>query len=449
MDAIISRILQLPMNLFEIPAQRIRPPNDEWVLHDGPFFLRHGGKPIPVSGRITQRWTPEPEVRFECELLGSPVSIGLADIEIHAPAVPLRADATVFNVRNDKVYSGLTQGLARTGARRVCRRVRFDLVNFLEYDGGATRFGPDHAPGMSHTRLQFRAHGWRIAVDQLPTYREARIELRESGGFLGGHRCVAFRIGERPISHAVAKDFLECAQFFFGFLNGAWCGPVQAAGLGPRKELWAEWGPWRVHHGLAPRSWFPSLTPFDTQPLFGSWRRRWRDRLWNQALRFAVHWYVHANSEARTVESGIVSAFVALELFAWLHLVEVTGRYTKQQFQGRQMHAQRKLETLLESLGIGTGFPPYLPDLARLAARRGLATGPEAIVRVRNALVHPSKGKRDWLRGVDPTELFDVKELTLEYLELTLLALLGYGGAYQKRMRGVYKAEAMASVPWA
>ena len=113
------------------------------------------------------------------------------------------------------------------------------------------------------------------------------------------------------------------------------------------------------------------------------------------------------------------------------------------------MDMRRKLELLLNALGIPSDVPDYLAILKAAAKKHGISSGPEALVRIRNSLVHPNEKKRVWLKSINPIARFEAAELALTYTELVHLAVLGYKGRYARRMRDVWKGEEIARVPWA
>jgi hypothetical protein len=91
---------------------------------------------------------------------------------------------------------------------------------------------------------------------------------------------------------------------------------------------------------------------------------------------------------------------------------------------------------------IPVDIPACLGELSRLTLKRKWSDGPHAVTDLRNAVVHPTKRRRDGLGAPDlPWE--EVARLALWYGELVLLRLLGYHGKYMNRLS--FSAD---DVPW-
>ena len=69
--------------------------------------------------------------------------------------------------------------------------------------------------------------------------------------------------------------------------------------------------------------------------------------------------------------------------------------------------------------------------------------GPETITNIRNIYVHPNKEKQQVLDQYGHGWRYEGSQLSAEYLELILLAIVGYEEKYWSRCQGDY-----VSVPW-
>ena len=82
--------------------------------------------------------------------------------------------------------------------------------------------------------------------------------------------------------------------------------------------------------------------------------------------------------------------------------------------------------------------------MRRAARAKGAADGPDIIANIRNSLVHPKRKDR-----LSKDVLFAATSLSLEYVELSILAILSYRGPYVRRIAGTTRTAATVSVPWA
>jgi len=63
--------------------------------------------------------------------------------------------------------------------------------------------------------------------------------------------------------------------------------------------------------------------------------------------------------------------------------------------------------------------------------------------------VHPRRHKRLLLSRLKPLVLYELKELALSYIELSLLKALNYTGLYSQRALEGWKGDHLRRVPWA
>jgi len=421
------------------------------TIHQGDFTLAQGTRRVKLHGVIALHWSPKPEVRFEGSPASGQPSLDFQEAQLRTTAHGFRGRAMVLGKHLSDTGNPLYTGIcprAILGQRRTAKSVQFQLVNFPKYVGRSIRFGPTGRASVVAGRLSFRAHGWRVDLDQDPSCSHRLMNVLARGGYATTHVGLIRRTSGREIPFSQAEDFLCCLNFFYAFLSGHWSGPILSAGLGKTSQLWERMGSWMLTASAKPRSWFPETSPLSVEPLLGAFRHLWLDQLWGQALRMTIHWYVHANAEASVTENAIVAAFIPLELLAWLVVVEYGGHMSAKKF-GKLSTAGR-LEKLLSHSGIPLSVTKDLsPRLHRSALARRKGNGPRSLAAVRNALVHPRRQKRLLLWRLSPIVLYELKELALSYIELSLLRALNYTGPYLPRAHEGWKGDHLRRVPWA
>lgn len=117
-------------------------------------------------------------------------------------------------------------------------------------------------------------------------------------------------------------------------------------------------------------------------------------------------------------------------------LVEYKKCYSASAFD-HDFNASDKIRELLKEMRIGTGMPLGTNDLTsclrKIDENLKNIDGPQALTTIRNLVVHPKKAKRERLGELSKMALYQALDLGLYYLELILLRLLGYTGAYYNR----------------
>lgn len=143
------------------------------------------------------------------------------------------------------------------------------------------------------------------------------------------------------------------------------------------------------------------------------------------------------------IEGSIILAQTGLELICWVLLVEDIKSQNKEPFD--KLSASKKFEALLGQMEIDTAIPNKLAELLALSSKKAWKNGPEAIAGYRNTIVHPKRRAKNADVVIDAS--WEILELSLWYLELSLLYLFDYQGYYVNRINAKW-AGVVEKVPW-
>jgi len=212
------------------------------------------------------------------------------------------------------------------------------------------------------------------------------------------------------------------------------------------------WEYWNASIGTFWRtafSWFPINQSQESAKVFPGFLDWWET--WDDSEKVALDWYLRANTTS-LVEEQIILVQVALELLAWVILVEREKTLSEAGFD--KLPPSDKIRLLLSQKGIPKDIPPTLPleqdentfaaeisprkidldYLIQLAKRYQWQDGPHALTEMRNGIIHPKKQKRTQIYQATSEAKGEVAELGLWYLELVLLAIFNYQGIYRNRL---------------
>ena len=197
-------------------------------------------------------------------------------------------------------------------------------------------------------------------------------------------------------------------------------------------------GPW-----IGALSWFDAHHGRLLSDLYAAFVARMNDEMWGPAIRQAIHWYVAANDDrsGMTLEMRLILAQTGLEYLAWFYCVQDRGMVSSDAFGQRGLSAANRIRLLVTSMDIPIGVPKSMRALHAQRGKKWL-DGAEAITEIRNAIVHPSKEL-----NLPDGAYCDAWRLSLWYLDLVFLRLLGHEGEYGNRLskRSVGEVE---TVPW-
>jgi hypothetical protein len=284
---------------------------------------------------------------------------------------------------------------------------------------------------------------WQATIHRHPD--DATDVLKREGGY-GPTHLVELRLSDTVI---VSLDDVEQIQRqiynFLAFINGRTVGIALPVGLDSTgHEVWhhdavTQVTPWKSSIG-----WYDRTLANEVPPLFEAWWERSRDEFWCRVLERAVRIYAHANVPD-PLDDSVMAAWTALELLAWA-VLKIDQEWLSAD-DWDKLTAAGTVRLLLAWAGVPAEIPDVLTPLISLARARNLVDGPAVVGWVRNRLTHPPKKPADgW---PDHDELVSAWRLLLQYVELIVLRLLSYEGAYGTRMHldGRFTGT-VEQVPW-
>ena len=357
-----------------------------------------------------------------------------------------------FTVAHDRAISeanGVIQEF-EFGPDEKLSYVVFHVVNFTNYQGRSVRDAAGSRAWAARSVME--TADWRITLDALEDGARIYDELRAVGGFSVTHVGKLERLDGKKFAPKHAKTISKALFRYLSFCRGTWVAPMLPVGFDENgQRVWEHWLGWKIERWRNVVSWFDSHSEEGLSSGFPGFYARWQTEQWEEALRFANHWYVEATMSSGGQEGSIILAQAGFELLGWTYLVEEKQALSDRAYE--ILPAADKLRLLLTMCGIPAAIPASLSKLATAAKAAGnqWRDGPQAITEVRNALVHGSPAKREKLFGTDETAsvVHQAWTLSLWYLELLMLRLCGYQGKYSNRVAGAkWSGEEVEAVPW-
>lgn len=135
----------------------------------------------------------------------------------------------------------------------------------------------------------------------------------------------------------------------------------------------------------------------------------------------AIQLYAFANCVTRPKDIGIVLAQTAIERLAHEHVINQEKLLSFIGFD--KLSAPERIRLLCGSLKIPIGIPVIYKNLAKVVNAKEHHSGPEAIAKVRNSIVHPEERRRKELAQAH----YETWLLSLFYLEAAILRIAGSG----------------------
>lgn len=443
-----DRFDQFPQ--YKDPPFDLESPNDPITFYSGRMELHQEASLfVAEMAELTLHWLPTPKLKFEMHGLDDVPELESAWISIKD--IPSEYDVLVTSASlssNGHLCSGFVSGIHDEGNFEDARSVRFQIPNFHNYIGDHVRSSDSSASWLG--RIYLSNEEIELTIDQHQRAKGKISDLKIQGGFNLFHSGRIEKI-EAHISYEEFSRIRLTLFYFLSFSRGLWTGPVPCIGYRDGEEVWKHLEVPRLSAWKSVSTWFPYNDPRAISSLSKSfWQldKLLADPLWHFPIRVAINWYIEANLGAGALEGSIVLAQTGLELLAWCYLVEDPATSVESGGKFNKWSAARKIRTLLQELQIPVTIPSEITSLHSNNVGLNMQDGPSAITSVRNAVVHPKLSKRQKLDAIPKRGRFDVKQLALWYLELTLLRLIAYDGVYYRRFISGHISESAATTPW-
>lgn len=284
---------------------------------------------------------------------------------------------------------------------------------------------------------------------ELPGWRLRMVELQDVADGDFTHIVTAVAQDLQPPDSDAIEDLAWRLHVMLGLLAGQNASIGAVAGTDQASRVrWARWSVGRRIGTSRPSSWCALPFMREAIPAIAEgFSRLDDDAALVKSVDRAASYYMSASGGQEVLDVRIPIACIGLEILGWAVLQR--GKWIGRDALNK-LSEGGVLRILLRSLGIPTEVPADCTHLTAQLSALGSADwgGPEIIFKVRNQLVHPPKNmdSPEWPSG---DLLFEAWQLSTWYLELALLATLGYSGKYQSRLRRGGFVGDLEDVPWA
>ncbi len=432
-------------------AVEMKRANTPIQIYKGNFLLKHDELEIKMNGKIYFEWFPNQVVKFS----------GKAKVSNMDLVVAFNSFITfqlIINHMNfgDCYLSNFSLGSTQTNLGGTLRNqavlgdksvvvnvVKFSIPNLSEYHGEPVKKTIGSNISSTRGRMFFTNDQCEIIIDKCRHYDVLQNSLNTKGGFIIQY-LGELKKKKGDLSFEKCKEILDCFDMFISFINGRRTSAIFAQGLFNNKNMWSDFTGHYVDNYKYAMSWLPNENVKELNKLWQVFSKLWQDKHSRHFLESVVHWYTMANTNKGLAEGAIIMAQTALELiYNWL-LVNQNKLLVGNDAQN--ISASNKIRLLLSYLNVTTSIPASLKILKSFP---DTVDAPDALVQIRNSIVHTQEVKRKKLKSVDPKIYFEALQLAIWYIELSLLKILQYNDRYYNRtIREGHLIKSIELVPW-
>ena len=326
------------------------------------------------------------------------------------------------------------------GDGRELYRVGFGLFNFPDAHGSVVLTKRGKSRSMTAGRIALQSDEWFIAIDPAHGLRERYQTARARGAYLLSHAGVIGRVDGATFTGEQVEEVTSGLYWLFAFALGRRTGPIlpYATNRESERPVWTQWAMRATDSAGGGGTWFDLHHTESLNGIFGPFMELWRQPALRRVLIRIISWYVQAQ-DINPVEAAIPAAQIALET-----LVATVPVRPDLDDPALGSNAAGKLARLLIRTGIPIDIPAELQELRKASGPKPWRHGPEAITHLRNDITHPRQD-RAWTSAA----MIEAWKLSLWYLELAMLAWLGYRGQHNRRTREDRSVGLVEPVPWA
>lgn len=423
-------------------------PNSIIEIFKGEFTIQNEEIEVKVIGSLCYEWFPHPRPTFS----GEP-KIGTGALFsqiIKANTFKIIIDGldtgegyiteSNFGGPNQKAFiQGIYSQTAFIGDRSIpVERIIFSVPNLREFLGALVKKEKQNSISSLMNRIELENENNIFILDKSSEYKELNNSLRKKGGYVLQYSG-ELTSKKGPLLFKDIGDSFHCLNTFLNFLNGRRTSALFISGFVGQEKIWSDYSSYSVNSYKYVHSW-PTQFP-DLSDIWQRFCHLWKDNNNKDFLTSAIHWYVEINNNAGYIEGSIIMAQTALELIYNWWIIEdkklILGR------DSENISASNKIRLLLSQLNVSASIPESFNYLKELVGKDNVADAPDAIVLIRNAIVHSNHDKRKKLLEIDNDAKYEALKLSIWYIEMALLRILEFDGKYEDRC-----SKTSRYVPW-
>jgi hypothetical protein len=431
--------------------------NSSFKIYEGEYLLKSDTEEIKVNGIITFDWVANSGSHFSGKAVLEPsqykaFSNSLSIYKIVVDGLEfgngfITKNSFGSNFKGCFIKGTLSQQAVFGDKSIAVEKIIFSIPNFREIHGLPVKKITSKNSSISMNRLRLENDNYIISIDKCSDYKERQESLEEKGGY------VILYYGELtskkgPLKLEDTKEVFHCLDTFLTFINGRRTSAMFLQGVYAGEVIWCDYTDYFVDPYKIVQSWPQRHSIRGLNELWQNFSLLWKETEDKNFLTSAIHWYVEANGNRGFSEGSIIMAQTALELLYnwWIieHKKLIVGK------DSENINASNKIRLLLSQLNITHSVPEAFKQLQQfIAESKDIIDAPDAVVQIRNAIVHSQEEKRKKLSAIHYKAKYEALQLCIWYIEMTLLCILNFDDIYFNRCsKEIHVSKAEELVPW-
>jgi hypothetical protein len=449
----LSEVLEQYKDVPEIIESSIKMPeaNSPIQIYEGDFLLRNEKEELNITGKIFFNWVAISGCHFT-GIIKNTTAIGHDEYKVIINGLEFGAgyvsNTTIGNNISGTIIKGRASGRAVFGDKSIAvEKLIFAVPNLRDFHGLPVKSKTEKKFHVLSNRLRLENDTFLINIDKCIDYKEKIRSLEEKGGYnILYYGELISKKGSIKLDDS--SEIFHCLATFLTFLNGRRISVFFIQGIFEEEVIWCDYTDYVLDSFKHVQSWPQRSSIRGLNELWQQFSALWKDDNDKNFLTSAVHWYIEANSNRGFTEGSIIMAQTALELLYNWWIIE-----NKKMILGKDsenINASNKIRLISSQLNISYSVPSSFTLLQKFVdENENINDAPEAIVQIRNAIVHSQQEKRKKLDSIHYKAKYEALQLSIWYIEMTLLKILGFNDRFFDRCsKKGFAREAERYVPW-
>jgi len=426
-------------------------------IYEGEYLLKDDTEEIKVNGIITFDWVANSGSHFlgQAALERSQYKAFSNSHSVYKIIINglefgdgfITKNSFGSNLEGSFIKGTLTQQAVFGDKSIAVEKIIFSIPNLRDLHGLPVKKVTSKNISTSMNRLRLENDNYVISIDKCLDYKKRQNSLEEKGGYIILYYGeIASKKGSLKLEET--KEVFHCLDTFLTFINGRRTSAMFLQGIFEGEVIWCDYTDYFVDPYKVVQSWQQRHSIRGLNELWQSFSSLWKETEDKNFLTSAIHWYVEANGNSGFSEGSIIMAQTALELLYnwWVieHKKLIIGK------DSENINASNKIRLLLSQLNITHSVPEAFKQLEQfIVDSKDIVDAPDAVVQIRNAIVHSQEEKRKKLSAIHYKAKCEALQLCIWYMEMTLLCILDFDGIYFNRCsKEIYASKAEELVPW-
>lgn len=404
------------------------------TIYKGVFSLEAEEKSYCAEGEIYMILNPKVAIKFKGETQEINDLIREDDLELSIPEM-LPTRGTVTSLRNGKIFEGIIFEQIKNSENPYVDRYFLYVVNYTKFIGYSVNFNERKYKG----GMYFEIEGWSIEMQKRHDYKDIFNVLGKSIENSITHIIEIKRIDGEKFKKNDASKICEVLKWVFNITTGRHISmPIEIGEL-DKELVYKNYQKQLTSVYRSRANWFPKHKGKVLEELFYQIYDKFDDSYLKKVIGDVILQYVEI-LETTFLENKIIHSQIALEKLSYVLLTQQSPQIISNT-KFKKNSFSENLECILEKLNVEAKLKEEYTIF-----ESDFESGPHLLAQYRNHIAHPKP--KPIFENYSIEKKYLILELSIYYVELLMLYLVGYNEVYFNRLNFPEWQGNYEELPW-